>query len=313
MDLAEKLLVLADSAAADGAQGLLRALRTVLADIAPFDVGEAVLVSGDRLLRWRLDDHEGDLLGADVVRHIGTLHAPLRFDDPDDAKAFPETHQTLLALGMRSLLVLPFQGGGALGVARRYGWAFVGASLHHLWPIRGMVGIALRQAVLLTGLAQKVEAQEDELERANATPDELRARLERAEAELKEREGQRSAATAGWEATRAELRETARALAAAEAAAASAREGQEEAEAQGAEFLRRLAEETGKREAAEADGQRRQAEADEKLGRAEGERQALAVEVEALRREIAASREETAQPEDVRSKTTGAKRRRDPP
>jgi hypothetical protein len=186
MDLAEKLLVLADSAAADGAQGLLRALRTVLADIAPFDVGEAVLTSGDRLLRWRLDEHEGELLGADVVRHIGTLHAPLRFDDQDEAKAFPETHQALVALGMRSLLVLPFQGGGALAVARRYGWAFVGASLHHLWPIRGMVGIALRQAVLLTGLAQRVEAQEAELERANATPDELRARLERAQAEAAE-------------------------------------------------------------------------------------------------------------------------------
>ena len=56
-------------------------------------------------------------------------------------RPFPETHQALVALGMRSLLVLPFQGGGALAVARRYGWAFVGASLHHLWPIRGMAGI----------------------------------------------------------------------------------------------------------------------------------------------------------------------------
>ncbi len=285
MDLAEKLLVLADSAAGDGAQGLVRALRTVLAEIAPFDAGEAVLVSGERFLRWRLDDHEGDLLGADVVRHIGALHAPLRFDDQDDAKAFPETHQALVAQGMRSLLVLPFQGGGALAVARRYGWAFVGASMHHLWPVRGMAGIALRQAVLLTGLAQKVEAQQEDLERANATPDELRVRLERAEARVREREGQRAAANAGWESTRAELRETARSLAAAVAGAASAREGEERAEAKAADLQRRLSEETGKREATEADAQRRQAEADEKLGRADGERQALAVEVEALRRE----------------------------
>ena len=55
MDLAEKLLVLADSAAGDGAQGLVRALRTVLAEVAPFDAGEAVLVAGERFLRWRLD------------------------------------------------------------------------------------------------------------------------------------------------------------------------------------------------------------------------------------------------------------------
>src|SRR5262245_51899780 len=230
MDLAEKLLVLADAATGDGAQGLLRALRTILAEIAPFDAGEAVLASGDRLVRWRLDDHEGELLGTDVVRHIATIHAPLRFDDLDDAKAFPDTHRALEALGMRSLLVLPFQGGGALGIARRYGWAFVGASMHSLWPIRGMAGIGLRQAVLLTALAQNVEAQSAELERANATPDELRSRLERAQADVRDREAQRAAATAGWEGARAELRETARILAVAQDAASAAREAQAHAE-----------------------------------------------------------------------------------
>jgi DNA repair exonuclease SbcCD ATPase subunit len=285
MDLAEKILVLADSAAGDGGQGLVRALRSVLAEIAPFDAGEAVLAAGERMLRWRLDDHEGELLGADVIRHIGPLHAPLRFDELEDAAAFPETRRAMEALGLRSLLVLPFQGGGALAVARRYGWAFVGASLHHLWPVRGMAGIGLRQAVLLTGLAQKVEAQEAELERANATPDELRARLERAQAEAREREAQRAAANAGWEATRAELRQTARTLAAAEEAARAARDGEERAVAQAAEQAGRIAEEARKREAAEADARRRQAEADERLGRAEGERHALVVEVEALRRE----------------------------
>ncbi|HEY7514917.1 MAG TPA: hypothetical protein VIC87_10590 [Vicinamibacteria bacterium] len=291
MDLAEKLLVLADSAAGDGAQGLVRALRAVLSEIAPFDAGEAVLVSGERLLRWRLDDHDGELLGADVVRHIGTLHAPLRLDDLDDAKAFPETHERLVAEGMRSLLVLPFQGGGALAVARRYGWAFVGASLHHLWPVRGIAGISLRQAVLLTGLAQKVEAQAEDLERANATPDELRARLERAHAELRECSGQRSAANTGWEATRAELRETARALAAAEAAARAAREAEEGAEARAADLDRRLRDEERKRESAEAEAQRRQAQVDETIGRAEGERQSLALEADALRGEAATTQE----------------------
>jgi hypothetical protein len=291
MDLAEKLLVLADAAAGDGAQGLLRALRTILAELAPFDAGEAVLASGDRLLRWRLDDAEGELLGTDVVRHIATIHAPLRFDDLDDAKAFPDTHGALEALGMRSLLVLPFQGGGALGVARRYGWSFVGASMHMLWPIRGMAGIGLRQAVLLTGLAQKVEAQEADLERAHATPDELRARLARSEAESREREGQRSAANAGWEATRAELRETARLLAAAEDVARAAREAEARAEARAADLSRRLEEEERTREAAEADAQQRQAQADERIGRAEGERHALALEADTLRGETAGTQE----------------------
>jgi hypothetical protein len=291
MDLAEKLLVLADAAAGDGAQGLLRALRTILAETAPFDVGEAVLASGDRLLRWRLDEHEGELMGADVVRHIATIHAPLRFDDLEDARAFPETHRALEALGMRSLLVLPFQGGGALGVARQYGWAFVGASMHHLWPIRGMAGIGLRQAVLLTGLAQKVEVQEAELERANARPDELRARLGRTEADLHEREGQRAAATAGWEATRAELRETARLLAVAEETARAAREAEGRAEARAADLSGRLEEEERTRAAAEADAQRRQAEADERIGRAEGERHALTIEADTLRGETAGTQE----------------------
>ncbi len=291
MDLAEKLLVLADAAAGDGAQGLFRALRTILSELAPFDVGEAVLASGDHLLRWRLDEGDGELLGTDVVRHIATIHAPLRFDDLDDAKPFPDTHRALETLGMRSLLVLPFQGGGALGVARRYGWAFVGSSMHSLWPVRGMVGIGLRQAVLLTGLAQRVERQQTELERANARPDELRARLARTEAESHEREGQRAAANAGWEATRAELRETARILAAAEEAARAAREAEGRAEARAADITRRLEEEERKREAAEADAQQRQAQADERIGRAEGERHALALEADTLRGETAGTQE----------------------
>ncbi len=292
MDIAEKLLVLADSAAGDGGEGLVRALRNILTEIAPFDAGEAVLAAGDRMLRWRLDDHEGELLGADVIRHIGPLHAPLRFDELDDAEGFPETQRGMEALGLRSLLVLPFQGGGALAIARRYGWAFVGASMHHLWPLRGMAGIGLRQAVLLTGLAQKVEALEAELERANATPDELRARLERSEAELREREGQRAAANAGWEATRAELRETARTLVAAEEAARAAREAEALVEARAGDLARRLEEEERRREAAEQDAQRRQAEADERIGHAEGARQALAVEADTLRGEATGVQEQ---------------------
>src|SRR5262249_38641361 len=99
------------------------------------------------------------------------------------------------------------------------------------------------------------------------------------------REAQRAAATAGWEGARAELRETARILAAAQDAASAAREAQAHAEDRVAELARDLAEETRRWEAAEADIERRQAAADEKLGRADGERQAVAVEVEALRRE----------------------------
>lgn len=192
MDLAEKLLVLAEAAATDGGQELVRALRGILAEITPFDAGEAVLGADDRILRWRLDDHDGPLLGADLVRYVGTLHAPLRLDDLDDASPFPETRRGMEALGLRSLLVLPLhggEGGGALGVARRYGWAFVGTSLHRLWPVAGMAGVALRQAVRLTGLGRRVEALEADLERATATPNELRARRERGQAEAREREG----------------------------------------------------------------------------------------------------------------------------
>jgi len=293
MDLAEKLLVLAASADADGGQGLLRALRGILGETAPFDAGEAVLRVEGALVRWRLDEREGELLGDDMLRHVTGLRAPLRLDDLHELVSFPETQRRLEAAGMRSLLVLPLHGGeehGVVALARRYGWAFVGASLHALWPVAGMAGIALRHSVLLTDLRGREEELESEVMRATATPDELRARLEQAIAYGDEREGLRSAANAGWEATRAELKETARRLAAAEAAAQDATRGREEAETRGAAAEALRAAEAASREAGEAEAHRRQAEADERVGRAEGQRQALTLEREALRGELDASR-----------------------
>ena len=88
---------------------------------------------------------------------------PLRFDDWRDAAAFPDTLARLRRLGLRSVLILPFRFAepegprlrGALAVARRHGWAFVGASLHALAPLCGLAGLAFDQALRLSALTDR--------------------------------------------------------------------------------------------------------------------------------------------------------------
>ena len=47
---------------------------------------------------------------------------------------------------------------GALAVARRHGWAFVGASLHALAPLCGLAGLAFDQALRLSALTDQAPA-----------------------------------------------------------------------------------------------------------------------------------------------------------
>src|SRR5437899_404271 len=155
MDISDGLLALAGAVAPDGGRGVGQTLRVLLHHAAPFDAAEAVLRRREGWAHCRLDDGEAQIAGDDLVAHVVRLRAPLRLDDLPEAAAFPETHRRLSALNLRSLLAIPFSAGtdpdaaelsrdpaargpeGAVILARRFGWAVAGTSLHFLWPVAG--------------------------------------------------------------------------------------------------------------------------------------------------------------------------------
>ena len=178
MDLPETLLALAGAVAPDGGRRVGQTLRAVLQQAAPFDAAEVVLLRPEGYSRVRLEEGEGEIAGEDLLVHLVRLRAPLRLDDLPEAAVFPETTRRLSALGLRSVLALPFAAGagvtggagdqaargpeGAIVLARRFGWAFAGASLHFLWPVAGLAGWAFELAVALTALTERVERLEAE-------------------------------------------------------------------------------------------------------------------------------------------------------
>ena len=182
MDLAETLLALAGAVAPDGGRGVGRALRAILAAAAPSDAAEAVLRRPEGWACCRLDDGDADVAAADLLERVRALRAPLRLDDLPEAAAFPETQRRMAALGLRSLLAVPFAGParphlpaagpeGAIVLARRYGWAFAGASLHVLWPVARLAGQAFELAIALTALTERAERLEAERARLAADPE----------------------------------------------------------------------------------------------------------------------------------------------
>jgi hypothetical protein len=161
------MLRIAAAVDGDGGAGVRGALQAALQELAPFDGGELVYarIPGEHASYLLGDAHEA-FLGSDLVEHVLAEGVPLRFDDLRDATAFPDTLARLRGLGLRSILVLPFhfseaQGPrlrGALAIARRHGWAFVGASLHDLAPLAGLAGLAFDQALRLSALSDRTPA-----------------------------------------------------------------------------------------------------------------------------------------------------------
>ncbi len=188
MDISDGLLALAGAVAPDGGRAVGQTLRALLQHAAPFDAAEAVLRRREGWAHCRLDDGEAQIAGEDVLAHVVRLRAPLRLDDLPEAAAFPETHRRLSALNLRSLLAIPFSAGtdadgaplsgdpaargpeGAVVLARRFGWAFAGTSLHFLWPVAGLAGRAFELAVALTALTDRTEGLEAEVARLAAGP-----------------------------------------------------------------------------------------------------------------------------------------------
>jgi GAF domain len=154
--LPEPLLALAAAISGDGGAAVLSVLQAILAQAAPHDAAEVALRRNHRTERFRLGpDSEGEPFTADdVLDRVLEDGAPFRADDLEDAEPFPRTRERMRAQGLRSFLAVPFTtGGGPEGmvvVARRHGWAFVGASLHTLCPVAGMAGLALDRALALT-------------------------------------------------------------------------------------------------------------------------------------------------------------------
>jgi hypothetical protein len=165
LHLPDSLLALAASIDGDGGHEVCRTLSSLLHDAAPFDAGEVVLQEARGLHRFPFGGDERPLAGEDLVRHVLAHKVPLRLDDTPDLEPFPETAGFLAASQMRSALALPLgiilhvpsmphaaSPTGVLVVARRYGWAFVGASLNFMGPLAAMAGYALDRALALTAL-----------------------------------------------------------------------------------------------------------------------------------------------------------------
>ncbi|HEY6552226.1 MAG TPA: hypothetical protein VI669_02675 [Vicinamibacteria bacterium] len=163
--LADSLLALAASIDGDGGHAVCKTLGLLLRDTAPFDAGEVVLRQGEGFHRFPFGGDERPVAGDDLVRHVLANGAALRLDDPRDLEPFPATRERMAPGGLKSALALPLgvtlhvqasrpaaEPNGVLIVARRHGWAFVGASLHFLGPVAAMAGLALDRALALTAL-----------------------------------------------------------------------------------------------------------------------------------------------------------------
>src|SRR5258708_37021655 len=170
MDLSETLLLLVGAVAPDGGRGVGQALRAILEEAVPFDAAEAVLYRPGGWAHSRLDDGDGGFAGDDLLSRLATLRAPLRIDDLPEAASLPETERRMSALGLRSLLAIPFAagapsrgapfhrpGGGDLPL-RRFRWAFVGGSPHPLLPGAGRAGAAFVRAPAPTPPPERANA-----------------------------------------------------------------------------------------------------------------------------------------------------------
>lgn len=165
LHLADSLLALAASIEGDGGHAVCRTLASVLRDTAPFDAGEVVLRQERGFHRFPFGGDERPVAGDDLVNQVLANHAPLRLDDQKDLEAFPETRERMAQIGLKSALILPLgtvlpvqapahgaSPTGILALARRHGWAFVGASLNFLGPLAAMAGLALDRSLALTAL-----------------------------------------------------------------------------------------------------------------------------------------------------------------
>lgn len=159
MSLEERLLALAASVTWDDGDQVIRTLRPMLEEGAPFHLGEVALARPVGHARWTLTDDEASIAADDIL--LALESEPLRIDDVPEASAFPRTQARMREASLRSLLVLPMSAfggpGGAIALGHRNGWAFVAAPLYLLTPVASMTGLCLERASALTALRKEVE------------------------------------------------------------------------------------------------------------------------------------------------------------
>jgi hypothetical protein len=162
MDVPAKLLALAASVSWDGGDDVLRVLREILKEDAPFDAGEVALQRSPGFQRWTLTDDPEMVAADDLLERASAADLPIRIDDILEVRFAPRARERLIERGLRSCLVIPLSGAGgpegAIVVAREHGWAFAGVSLHTLWPVASMAGLCLARAVALTALKRDADA-----------------------------------------------------------------------------------------------------------------------------------------------------------
>lgn len=159
MNIEERLLTLVASVTWDGGDQVVRSLRPMIEETAPFHLGEVALATPVGHTRWTLTDDEASVAADDIL--LAVESETLRIDDLSEASAFPRTQVRMREASLRSLLVLPmsvFGGpGGAIVLGHRDAWSFVAASLHVLGPVAAMTGLCLERAAALTALRKEVE------------------------------------------------------------------------------------------------------------------------------------------------------------
>jgi hypothetical protein len=175
-DLVRKLLALSAAVAADGGDGVVRALAQLLEQLLHFDDAELVLSLATDQHRRPLTENQDCLAGEETLAYLQTHGSPLRIDELSEVEHLPRTREHLCQRHYRSLLAMPMSpwGGmrGVLVLVARQPCAFAGVSLNVLGPIVGMAGLALYQSLRLSGLQGELERFKESLQQsrdANAT------------------------------------------------------------------------------------------------------------------------------------------------
>lgn len=162
MELTQTLLALAAATSWDGGDGVVSTLRDALAEAAPFDAGELALSMPTGFRRWTFTQDEDMLTADDLLLELCHRDAPLRFDEPGEVVAFPETAARWRRRGFLSALALPLgaAGGpeGGVVLARHFGWAFAGTSVRAVSVSVSMAGLCLERALALSALRRELEA-----------------------------------------------------------------------------------------------------------------------------------------------------------
>jgi len=183
IEFARKLLALFGAVTADGGEQVVRRLAEALAEVTPFDRGELLLTLVADLHRRPLGTSSASLAEDDLLEHLGSHPGPLRVDRLNELKVLPRTSARLAEGHHQSLLALPIAPDGTLRgavvLAARRPCAFAAVPLQGLTTLATAAGLALLQALKLTGLHDEQESLKATIQEQSEQLDRVRQELER--------------------------------------------------------------------------------------------------------------------------------------